>query len=41
MDLPPEGLANPEQALQYSAVQLFLQGARRVERGFALGDDNV
>jgi predicted ATPase/DNA-binding SARP family transcriptional activator/tetratricopeptide (TPR) repeat protein len=41
MDLPPASLGDPERAVQYSAVQLFLQGARRAEPGFALGDDNV
>jgi len=41
MALPPADLIGPEHALQYSAVQLFLRGAHRVEPGFALGDDNV
>ncbi|MFL7811490.1 MAG: tetratricopeptide repeat protein, partial [Anaerolineae bacterium] len=41
MDLPPTDLVDPTCATQYSAVQLFLQGARRVEPDFALGDDNV
>jgi len=41
MALPPADLIDPEHALQYSAVQLFLQDACRVEPSFALGDDNV
>ena len=41
MDLPPTDLVDPTCATQYSAVQLYLQGARRVEPGFALGGDNV
>jgi predicted ATPase/DNA-binding SARP family transcriptional activator len=41
MDLPPADLAEPEHATKYSAVQLYLQGARRVEPSFALRDDTV
>ena len=31
----------PDDALHYSAVQLFMQSANRVQMGFALSDDNV
>ena len=37
----PFGKLTPEEALRYSAVQLFLQGARRVRSDFKLGAEDV
>jgi predicted ATPase len=39
--LPPASTATPQEALQYSAVQLFVQGARRVRSDFELRAEDV
>jgi predicted ATPase len=39
--LPPATVDSPEAALEYSAVRLFVQSARRADPGFALEAENL